>query len=102
MNTTMEVKYTKRVFKIILFLLIVLIICYVLMSFWVKKNINEQQIPVLMYHDVVPDEYYRDLPDKIKASSFEKQLKYLKDNNYKPLTLDEFYCFKKAKCDVFY
>ena len=54
---------------------------------------------VLMYHDVIIDEYYKSKPDTIELSMFEKQLKYLKDNGYKTLSLDEFYCWKKGKCD---
>ncbi len=49
-------------------------------------------IPVLMYHHVLPKDSF--ITSSIE--NFEKQMKYLSDNNYKTLTSDEFYRFKKG------
>lgn len=86
--------------KKIIFLAI--LICGVLLitKCWVKYNQNKDQVPVLMYHNIVYDENYKNENDTITTSMFEKQLKYLKDNNYKTLTIDEFYCWKNSKCKI--
>lgn len=51
------------------------------------ENIN---IPILCYHDVTPNN-----PDNnellVNPEKFKEQLQYLKDNNYTPISLDEFY-----------
>lgn len=89
----------KRKYHILLIVFLVLICSFIGFKVWVNHNKNVEQIPVLMYHDVIMDEYYMSKPDTIQLSMFEKQLKYLKGNKYKTLSLDEFYCWKKGKCD---
>ena len=63
---------------------------------------RRQTIPILGYHSfykdekelkVKNDEYINNIAD------FDKQMKYLSDHNYKSLSLDEFYCWKKNKCN---
>lgn len=87
--------------KYVVLIVVIVLIISLIVSFkvWVNYNKNVEQIPVLMYHDVIIDQYYKSKPDTIELSMFEKQLKYLKDNGYKTLSLDEFYCWKKGKCD---
>ncbi|GAA0743948.1 polysaccharide deacetylase family protein [Clostridium oceanicum] len=51
---------------------------------------NDKSIPVLMYHSV---DYEKDNGLRMPKEKFEKQMKYLKDNGYTTLTLDEFYDF---------
>ena len=87
--------------KYVIFIVVFVFIAFMFLLFklWVNHNKNVEQIPALMYHDVIIDEYYKDKPDTIELSMFEKQLKYLKDNGYKTLSLDEFYCWKKGECD---
>ena len=84
----------KKLIIILISLLILLILIYVSLLLIVNYHKHESQIPVFMYHDIIMDEYYQDKPDTISLSVFEKQLKYLKDNNYKTLTLDELYDWK--------
>lgn len=84
--------------KLIVLISLIFVILIVTFKVWVKSNVKKEQIPVLMYHEVIKDDYYTGQPDTIKLSTFEKQLKYLKNNNYKTLTLDEFYCWKKGNC----
>lgn len=59
-----------------------------------------ETVAILGYHNIYDSkeetiEYNQFIIDK---SNFEEQMKYLKDNNYKTLTLDEFYCWKKGDC----
>ncbi|AAK78416.1 peptidoglycan/xylan/chitin deacetylase (PgdA/CDA1 family) [Clostridium acetobutylicum] len=54
------------------------------------KDLNvSNKIPVLMYHDINNDKNMNLM--KIDKKSFEEQMKYLKDNNYNTLTIDQFY-----------
>ncbi len=77
--------------KIFLIIVLVILLGYVSMIMFVNSNKKAFQIPVLMYHNILPDEYYEGQADTISVSAFEEQLKYFQDNNYKTLTLDEFY-----------
>ena len=88
----------KKKYVVLLVLFIVFIFLFLLFKLWINYNKSVEQIPVLMYHDVIIDSYYNDKPDTIELSMFEKQLQYLKENGYKTLTLDEFYCWKKGNC----
>lgn len=51
---------------------------------------NNEGIPILMYHSV---KYEKDNPVRISEDKFSEQMKYLKDNSYTTLTLDEAYEF---------
>lgn len=59
-----------------------------------KTTIEDMNIPVLCYHDVTPNN-----PDNnellLSPEKFREQLQYLKDNDYAPLTLNEFYNYLK-------
>jgi len=90
----------KKIRLIIVIILAIIITIPITFKIWVNHNKNKQQIPVLMYHEVKDDEYYEEQPDTIKLSTFEKQLQYLKENDYNTLTLEEFYCWKQGKCDI--
>lgn len=81
-------------------ILLVIVGLILIFKLWVYSNQNKAQIPVLMYHDVVYDKYYKGQADTIALSTFKKQLQYFKDNGYKTLTLDEFYCWKQNKCQL--
>lgn len=81
--------------NIILIISIVLTIIFLIYCFFVNSTIK---VPVLMYHDVIDSESLKQYSDKNKKISisidkFEQQMKFLKENNYKVLTLDEFYGF---------
>ncbi|MEG0574652.1 MAG: polysaccharide deacetylase family protein [Erysipelotrichaceae bacterium] len=67
-----------------------------------KANIaNSETIAVLGYHNLARDDdkntYFRFDPWTSSLSSFEKQMKYLKENGYQSITLDEFYLWKHSK-----
>ena len=64
---------------------------------------KEQKIAVLGYHSFYKDvnELNEDNPEFVNdIKKFEKQMKYLKKHNYKTLTMDEYYCWKKGKCKL--
>lgn len=84
----------KKLLFIVLGVIILFAMIYISLLLIVNYHKHEMQVPVLMYHDIIMDEYYEGKPDTISLSIFEKQLKYLKDNNYKTLTLDDFYEWK--------
>lgn len=85
----------KKKLIIVLFSLIVLFLIILCLMY------RKETIPVLGYHS-----FYKDKSELIEKNDeyinnindFEKQMKYLSDHNYKSLTLDEFYCWKKNKC----
>ena len=84
----------KKLLLILGLIILLFITLYITLLLIVRYHKNEPQVPVLMFHDIVMDAYYQDKPDTISISVFEKELKYLHDNNYKTLTLDEFYEWK--------
>ena len=59
-----------------------------------NKIIFENNIPILAYHDVVED---AKADTDIDVKEFDKQMKFLHKNNYKTLSLDEYYAWKKGK-----
>lgn len=56
-----------------------------------------QKIPVLAYHQIMPAGHTSDSGLLIAEDKLEEQLKYLSDNGFKTLTLDEFYQWYKGK-----
>lgn len=49
---------------------------------------TEGGVPVLMYHSIG---YEKDNPVRLPVENLEKQMKYLKDNNYSTLSMDDLY-----------
>lgn len=58
---------------------------------------NNEGVPVIMYHSV---KYEKDNPVRIPKENFESQMKYLKDNGYTTLSLDELYDFFEKNVPV--
>ena len=52
------------------------------------KMVHPTGIPVLMYHKVGDD---KDNDAVIREDLFREQMKFLKDNGYNPLTMDQLY-----------
>lgn len=79
--------------KIIKILIIILIICIISVCVYLFI-LQEPKVAVLTYHDVVD---VVDNPNTVNISvkKFEEQIKWLHDNNYKSLTMDEYYDWKK-------
>ena len=84
--------------KKILIILIILVILLLVIGYLYK----DQKVAVLGYHSFYKDkselkeesEFVNDI------SSFEEQMKYFHDHNYKTLTLEEFYNWKKGKLKI--
>jgi len=56
------------------------------------NELGNNKIPILMYHSI---SYEKGNTLRIPKESFRNQMKYLKDNNYTTLTLDELYAYMK-------
>lgn len=83
-------------------LYILILIIFSLFTLILILVYKEQKIAVLGYHSFVKSNdksNYND-PMIMDIDKFEQQLKFLKYNNYKTLTLDEFYCWKQKKCKI--
>ena len=70
----------------------------------VKYFYNGNDLVVLMYHNIIPEseiiENNEDRGYSISLEEFEKQLKYLKENNYENVDYEKFICWKKGKCKI--
>lgn len=64
-------------------------------------TLKPQKVIVFAYHKVVPleikNKYYKDDPWIDTTERFEEQMKYLYDNNYKTISMDEYYSWRNSK-----
>lgn len=88
------VKIVKEKWRIILLGIISIIILGVVGALIFIYTSFDRAIPVLAYHDVLKEPK---ADTDISIEKFEKQIKYLYDNGYKSLSLDEFYDWKNGK-----
>lgn len=88
----------KKIIKIGVISCIVLIVFFMI---FVRSNLLKFQVPVLVYHNIVLTEVEKngDL-DTLTVDEFEKEMKYLHENGFKTLTLDELYDWKANKLDI--
>lgn len=90
----------KNIFKAILLLILVILIIIIT---YLYKNPN---IAVLCYHNLATEEEKQNFPEEadwtITVDNFKEQLEYLKKNNYKTLTMEEFYKWKNNELDLPY
>lgn len=93
----MEIKVPK--FKLLKSILLVLISLIVLLT--VHFECRPQSIPILAYHDF---DYQINLKEDDEwtdsVENFESQMKYIHDNSYTTISMEEFYCWKKGKCTL--
>lgn len=86
------------------FLIIALIILTLIIVIAISIIYREPKVPILCYHNVATKEENSKFPDEhlwtISVDNFEEEMKYLHDNNYKTLTMDEFYKWKKGEIEV--
>lgn len=89
--------------KIILGIIVALILTSII---YVTYIINNPKIAVLCYHNIGRPEEKANFPQEqewtIDVENFEEQLKMLEKNNYKTLTLEEFYNWKQGKIKLPY
>ncbi len=90
----------KNIVKSILLLSLIILVFVVL---YLYKN---PKIAVLCYHNIATQDEKNNFPDEsdwtITTDNFKEQLDYLKNNNYKTLTMDEFYRWKNKELNLPY
>ena len=90
----------KNIFKIVIFLIFVVLI------FTLTYLYKNPKIAVLCYHNLATQQEKQNFPEEadwtITIDNFKQQLEYLKKNNYKTLTMDEFYKWKNNELDLPY
>lgn len=84
----------KKKVKIIIISLLCLFIVGTLVAQVIIYNSFNNCIPVLAYH-VISDNPKSDM--EVNTKDFEKQMKYLSENNYEVMNLDDIYNWKKSK-----
>ena len=86
-------------------IIIIAIILVLFMGIFLYVNINKR-IAVLCYHNIATEEEKQNFPDEadwiITVENFEEHLRYFKEHNYKTLTMDEFYKWKKGEINLPY
>lgn len=80
--------------KIVLTMISILIVITLIVI--IKEKFVEQRIAILTYHGVVDKVENKNGVD-ISTKYFKKQMKWLSDNHYQTITMDEFYKWKKGK-----
>ena len=79
---------------LITILLLILILSIITLTYLYKNP----KIPVLCYHNIATQNEKENYPEEsdwtITTDNFKEHLDYLKNNNYKTLTMDEFYNWK--------
>ena len=89
--------------KIIISVIVLILITIIGVTIYI---LNNPKIAVLCYHNIgtaaEKENFLQEKEWTIDVENFEEQLKMLKDNNYKTLTLDEFYQWKQGKIDLPY
>lgn len=82
--------------KVIIYVILIAIIVIATLQLWKTYNLNKQQVVVLAYHNIVLNEEEKaNDPDSLTVDEFEEQLKYLKDNGYSVISVDDYYEWKE-------
>lgn len=87
---------------LITILLLILILSIITLTYLYKNP----KIPVLCYHNIATQNEKENYPEEsdwtITTDNFKEHLDYLKNNNYKTLTMDEFYNWKIGNLNLPY
>ena len=87
---------------LITILLLILILSIITLTYLYKNP----KIPVLCYHNIATQNEKANYPEEsdwtITTDNFKEHLDYLKNNNYKTLTMDEFYNWKIGNLNLPY
>lgn len=87
---------------LITILLLILILSIITLTYLYKNP----KIPVLCYHNIATQNEKANYPEEsdwtITTDNFKEHLDYLKNNNYKTLTMDEFYNWKIGNINLPY
>lgn len=79
--------------KILLIIFTIIVSLFLFINIYIYNSFNNN-IPILAYHDVLKNPVY---DTDVSIENFENQMEYLYKHNYKTLSLDEFYDWKKGK-----
>ncbi len=90
----------RKAFFIIGLILLILGISFVL----IRYSVGGQQVPVLLYHHFLTEEELSNFDNQenyaVSIESFELQMKYLHDNDYQSITMDQLHCWRENKCSI--
>lgn len=87
--------------KIVVYLILMIVILILFFQIWKNYNLNQKQVAVLVYHNIVQSEEEKAKDqDTLTNAEFEEQIKYLKDNGYTSISLDELYDWKEGRKDI--
>lgn len=90
----------KNKLKFLILLIIIFLIANIIYFY------KHPKIPVLCYHNIATSDEKLKYPDEsdwtITTENFKEHLDYLKNNNYKTLTMDEFYNWKIGNLNLPY
>ena len=87
--------------KVIIYLTIMVAIGILIFPIWKNYNINQKQVAVLVYHNIVEKEEDKNNDkDAMTIEEFNEQLKYLKENGYETISLDELYSWKNEGLNI--
>lgn len=90
--------------KILIVIGIIILVLIIALIVSIKIIYNEPKVSVLCYHNVAKQEEITPNSEEqkwaITVENFEEQMKFLHDFNFKTLTLDEFYKWKKGELEV--
>ena len=93
----------KKFLKFLLFILLIIFFIAITLVLYISKN---PTISVLCYHNIGTMEEINNFPDEkdwtISVDNFKEHLDYLKEHNYKTLTMEEFYNWKIGKINLPY
>ncbi len=89
----------KKIIQIIEIIVIISVIGIIIFGIYVY---SKPKIPVLCYHNVIPKKEIHDENSQwiISEENFEEQMKYLHDNHYKTLTMEEFIKWKNKEISL--
>ncbi len=89
--------------KKIIFSIAIILVVFLIAGI-IRYDVFGQQVPIIAYHHFLNNseiKKYKNVPGYVVTSeNFDKQMKYLADNGYKSITLDELLCWKKGKCKI--
>ena len=87
--------------KILIYFVLIMFILTLIFHVWKDYNIKQKQVAVLVYHNIVlsQEEKVND-EDALTSDEFDEQMKYLKENGYTSISLDDFYNWKGGQADI--
>ncbi|MGM9882453.1 MAG: PssE/Cps14G family polysaccharide biosynthesis glycosyltransferase [Bacilli bacterium] len=95
-------KKTKKLKKIIVIFCILIVIFVIALINYL--NLNEEQLPIIYYHNIAYqdeiEKYSLDQGYTFSLEIFEEEMKYLYDNGYTSINMQEFSCWKQKKCKL--